>query len=171
RLPPDQVDAAPPVPTAAQARAIEAAGKHGRVLTMLSGLIIALKLADVRLEKISIAGVDLSLQQPFVIVGTLGVVLLYLSIRYMSLIFRVATLHPLFWGGAIPKPQPGRWAEFGMWMIVYQLLDGATSALEFTLFIVALFLAWPEMRQLFDLVLQRAGEHPGFTTVALVPMG
>ena len=58
--------------------------KSGRLLIVLSAFIIALKLAEVKLEKISLAGADFSVQQPFVVVGALGLILIYLSVRYIA---------------------------------------------------------------------------------------
>jgi hypothetical protein len=51
--------------------------KNSRMLISLAELILVLKYADVHIEKLSVAGSEVVIKQPFVITGAVGQVMLH----------------------------------------------------------------------------------------------
>lgn len=156
-------------PTPEEART--AFARSGRRIIVLSAFIIALKLAEVKIDKVSLAGADFSVQQPFVVVGTLGLILVYFSVRYVAQLVAIMVMLLDLHRSAGSKPQhPKRPLEWLM-MGFLQLLVGLSTAFEFSLFVVAIYLAWPDVRLLASLMAEKSSEHDGIALIAAIAFG
>lgn len=66
---------------------LEQQTSNSNISLIVSALILAVSYAHLSIEKISVAGADLSIKDPFVISGALGIVLIYsilISIRFLA---------------------------------------------------------------------------------------
>src|SRR5262249_34023848 len=66
--------------------------KQGRLVTLLSAVILILKFSDITVEKIAVAGSEVTIKQPFVITGAIAMMLLYNAIRHVNYVFGIQAL-------------------------------------------------------------------------------
>jgi hypothetical protein len=129
--------------------------KTGRLMTVLSALIVCLSYAGIKLTKVAVAGVEIEASYPYVITGALGIVLLHTFIRYFGLGYFLFAIRMATQTGADKEllAKVFRKPAWAVTFIFSRVLLLVIGLFEVGLLAVALYTAWPDMVKLAKLIL------------------
>jgi hypothetical protein len=128
---------------------LEQQTSNSNLSLIVSALILAVNYAHLSIEKVSFAGADVVIKDPFVISGALGLILIYSMLVYIRFIFTA----PQFARMIDPEHQQQMLAgsKFGKVTMVFSSL--AMLLVQTVSALLALFVSWPSIVHLFGVAL------------------